>query len=205
MNRSTQPAIQPAWDVFLIGGASGTGKTSVSYDLARHFGVGLTEVDDFQVILEWMTTPEQQPALHFWRTHPAPETLSIQEIIDNRTAIGRVMLPALVAVILNHVESHMPMVLEGDFILPELVAHPAVAGLFQAGRVRATMVYEADQAQILANFLQREPASGPQHMRAAVSWNQGQLLKQQAEQYGIPVLHARPWATAITRLIALAV
>ena len=44
-----------------------------SYRLAQHFGIGITEVDDFQVLLERMTTPEQQPALHFWRTHPAPD------------------------------------------------------------------------------------------------------------------------------------
>jgi uridine kinase len=44
--------------VLLIGGASGSGKTSVSYRLAHHFNVGITEVDDFQVILERMTTPE---------------------------------------------------------------------------------------------------------------------------------------------------
>ena len=31
------------WDVLLVGGASGTGKTGVSYRLAQHFSVGITE------------------------------------------------------------------------------------------------------------------------------------------------------------------
>src|SRR5436190_19804951 len=57
------------WQVLLLGGASGVGKTSVSYRLAQHYGVGLTEVDDFQVVLEAMTSPDQYPELHFWRTH----------------------------------------------------------------------------------------------------------------------------------------
>src|SRR3954468_7813209 len=57
------------WQVLLLGGASGVGKTSVSYRLAQHLGVGLTEVDDFHLILEKMTTPVQMPLLHFWRTH----------------------------------------------------------------------------------------------------------------------------------------
>jgi tRNA A37 N6-isopentenylltransferase MiaA len=39
------------WQVLLLGGPSGAGKTAVSYRLARHFGVGITEVDDFQVVL----------------------------------------------------------------------------------------------------------------------------------------------------------
>ena len=46
----------------MIGGASGVGKTLVSYPLARQFGVGITEVDDFYGVLERMTTPEQQLA-----------------------------------------------------------------------------------------------------------------------------------------------
>lgn len=50
---------QRPWQVLLLGGASGVGKTSVSYRLAQHYGVGLTEVDDFQVVLEGMTTPDQ--------------------------------------------------------------------------------------------------------------------------------------------------
>ena len=36
-----------SWQALLLRGASGVGKTSVSYRLARHYGVGLTEVDDF--------------------------------------------------------------------------------------------------------------------------------------------------------------
>ena len=60
MNRTTGVT-----QVLLIGGASLSGKTSVSYRLANHFNVGITEVDDFQVILERMTTPEQQPELHW--------------------------------------------------------------------------------------------------------------------------------------------
>jgi len=53
------------WQVLLIGGASGVGKTAVSYRVAERYGVGITEVDDFQVLLEAMTTPEQLPVCTF--------------------------------------------------------------------------------------------------------------------------------------------
>jgi 2-phosphoglycerate kinase len=43
--------------VLLLGGASGTGKTAVSYRLARHFDIGITEVDELQIVLEHMNTP----------------------------------------------------------------------------------------------------------------------------------------------------
>src|SRR5215469_7022167 len=116
MNRTT--CVTRPWQVLLIGGASGVGKTSVSYRIARHFGVGITEVDDFQVILERMTTPAEQPVLHYWRTHPEAANLPAEEIVKLTIAVGQVMAPALEAVIINHHESQVPIVLEGDFILP---------------------------------------------------------------------------------------
>lgn len=183
------------WTVLLIGGASGCGKTSVSYDVARHFGVGITEVDDFQIVLKKMTTPEQQPALHFWDTHPSPTTLSPQEIFEQGIEIGRVMTPALQAVIDNHIESQQPIILEGDFIHPELAAQ-------YKEQVRAAFIYEPDESQILANYLRREPESGPQSFRARVSWLKGEWLKREAERLGESVLLSRPWDTLLSRLIA---
>jgi hypothetical protein len=84
-------------------------------------------------------------------------------------ALGNVLLPALAAVIVNHAETHTPLVLEGGFILPALVAHPTIAPLYAAGQVRAVVVHEAEEAQFLTNFLHREPGDGPQHLRALVS------------------------------------
>lgn len=192
-----------SWDVFLLGGASGAGKTSLSYRFARHFDVALTEVDDFQVVLECMTTPQQQPVMHFWRTHPAPHTLPVEEIVARTIAVGKVLLPALAAVIVNHIETQTPVVLEGDYILPALVAHPVIAPIYQAGGMRAVFVHEAEEKTLLTNFLRREPEAGPQYLRSQVSWQYGEWLQQEAERYQIPVLLARPWKTAFDRLLAL--
>src|SRR5260370_818753 len=102
-----------SWLVLLLGGPSGVGKTSVSYRLAQHFRIGITEVDDFQVILERMTTPAEQPVLHYWRTHPEAANLPAEEIVKHTIAVGQVMAPALEAVISNHLDSQVPFVLEG--------------------------------------------------------------------------------------------
>jgi 2-phosphoglycerate kinase len=183
------------WRVLLIGGASGCGKTSVSYDVARHFGVGITGVDDFQVILKKMTSPAQQPALHFWDTHPNRDALTAEEVYEQGIEIGEVMIPALQAVIDNHIEERQPIVLEGDFI------NPALAVPYK-NHVRTVFIYEPDEAQIVANFLSREPESGPQTFRAHVSWLKGEWLKREAERFGQTVLPSRPWDTLLSRLIA---
>jgi len=190
------------WQVLLVGGASGTGKTAISYRLAQYFGIGITEIDDFQVLLERLTTPEQQPVLHFWRTHPAPDQLAATEIMEQGLAVGHVMAPGLEAVIANHLETQTPIVFEGDFIHPALAARKTFSGNPNDGQVRAIFLYEADERQLLTNFSQREPAHGPATKRARVSWLYGQWLKHEAERYGLPVLAARPWDTVFDRILA---
>ena len=149
------------WDVLIIGGASGVGKASVSYRLAHHFGIGITEIDDFQVMLECMTTPEQLPAIHFWRTHPAPLSLPAEVVFDRLLNVGTVLTPGLEAVIANHLRSRAPVVLEGDFVHPALGARSHFRGEAHGGRVRAVFLMEPDERQSVANDLPREPQEGP--------------------------------------------
>ena len=187
--------------MLLIGGASGTGKTSVAFRVAHHFGVGITAIDDFQVILERMTTPEQQPVLHFWRTHADPGALTAEDIMQQGLEVVRAMTPALEAVIADHLDTNVPIVSEGDFIAPALAAQPSFDGQSNGGRVRAVFLYEPDEAQILDNLSRREPEMGIQAKRARVSWLQGQWLVRECGRIGIPALPARPWRTLFRRVL----
>lgn len=190
------------WQVFLLGGPSGTGKTAVSYRLAKHFGTGITEVDDFHALLERMATPEQLPGIAPWKTNTAFEQLSSAEIMTHLLEVGRTMAPGLEAVIGNHLEAQVPVVLEGDFIDPALAAQTSFSGHRNDRRVRAVFLYEPDEQQLLNNYLLREPERGMQTKRAQVSWLHGQWLKQEAERHGIPVVAARPWDSVLERTIA---
>ena len=190
-----------SWDVLLVGGPSGAGKTTVASRVARHFAVGIGAVDDFQIIVEQLTTPDQHPALHFWRTHPDPALLSATEIMEQGLEVARVMAPALEAVIADPLEARAPIVLEGDFLAPSLAAQTCFSDQPNAGRVRAVFLIESDEVQILRNFAEREPAFGPQHKRARVSWLHGQWLAQECARLGVPALSVRPWATLFDRVL----
>lgn len=190
-----------AWQVLLIGGASGVGKTQVSYRLAQHFGVGITEVDDFQVILERMTTPEQQPILHFWRSNPdAARAMSEEQQLEFFISYARVMSAALELVIANHIETRAPVVLEGDFILPELAMRTVYDDIAAAGQVRGLFIYEPDEVQIARNYLVRSGEEQPKRARA--SWRNSEWLRREAERLGVPAMPARPWASVFERAIA---
>lgn len=199
--RESPPHDKRSWDVLLIGGGAGTGKTRVSCRLARHFGVGIAEVDDFHIVLETMTTPEQQPVLHYWKTEPVSRQLSAEQIRELHISVGRVMLPALSAVIANHIETRTPIILEGDYILPELMAQRGDAHSLEVERVRAVFLYEQDERQIVRNFHLREAEAGGQAGRAYVSWLYGEWLKRECERYGLPALLATPWGSLQDRIV----
>ena len=44
------------WTVLFIGGSSGTGKSSIAYEIARFYGVNVLEVDDIHLTVETVTT-----------------------------------------------------------------------------------------------------------------------------------------------------
>jgi 2-phosphoglycerate kinase len=185
--------IKRSWDVLVIGGPSGSGKTSVSYPLARRYGVAICEIDDLCLTAKAMTTPEQQPALHYWDTHPDAAELPPEKIIEHFVELCRALAPAVSAVIDNHLETNMPVVLDGDYALPEFFADASE-------RVRPVFIYEPDEDVILGNLKRREPTWTDCEKRAQVGRLFGQWLKEECERMGLPAVQARPWDTVIDRV-----
>jgi 2-phosphoglycerate kinase len=189
------------WEVLLIGGASGVGKTQVSYRLARHFGVGITEIDDFQVVLERMTDPETYPELHLWRRDPqAFLAMSEDEQLAFMIRYGEIMAEALEYVIANHLEGGPPIVLEGDFLLPVVAVRVTHVDQPAGERVRAIFIVEPEEAQIARNYHARE--GEPQPGRARLSWRYSEWLREEAGRLGVPAVPARPWDTVFERALA---
>src|SRR5688572_31516862 len=100
----------PPWQVFLLGGASGVGKSQISARLAARWSVRLVEVDDFQAVLERVTTPHQYPEIHRWRLHPE-EVLGLDDaaMLAHTCAFAAVMADALEPVIGSHLASGTPV------------------------------------------------------------------------------------------------
>lgn len=63
----------------------------------------------------------QQPMLHYWKTHPEAANLPPERILELHLAVSEVLIPPLVAVVANHIETNTPIVLEGDYIVPALI------------------------------------------------------------------------------------
>lgn len=55
----------------------------------------------------------EQPMLHYWKTHPEAAKLPPERILELHLAVSEVLIPPLVAVVANHIETNTPIVLEG--------------------------------------------------------------------------------------------
>ncbi|CAN5789136.1 hypothetical protein BH23CHL2_BH23CHL2_23640 [soil metagenome] len=189
-----------SWEVLLIGGGAGVGKSRLAFQLARYFEVGLTEVDDFQRVLERMTTPDQFPAVHAFRLDPDGwRAMEDQCKVEAMVAYGQVMSMSLEPVLRNHLDGGIPTIYEGDFLLPSFAARTSYCGHPAEGRVRGIFLYE-DADQISRNFEAREGT--PQPDRARVSQLYSEWLRAEAEQYGQIAVAARPWDTVVKRVVS---
>jgi 2-phosphoglycerate kinase len=193
----------PPWKVLLIGGPSGTGKTRLSYPLARRFAIPIIEVDDIVEALMAMTTAEQQPALHYWATHPEAARLPPDGILKLHLDVAEAVETALAAVVANHLDTDTPVIVEGDYIVPRFAAQTSFRGMPAIGRVVSVFLCEPDEAQLVANFSGREPGDGDQRLRARVSALYGDWLADEAARYGRPVVAPRPWSSLERRVVAV--
>ena len=157
-----QPSVQ--WIVTLVCGASGAGKSCVARPLGARYGVSLAEADDIVTALQAITTPEQQPMLHFWETHPQFRSWAPERIAARHFEVASALRPAYAAVIADHVEFAAPVVFEGDYLLPELAAEAGPA-------VRAVVLDEQDEDQITANYLRREPGGQQATAPGSAPWS----------------------------------
>lgn len=182
------------WDILIIGGASGSGKTSVSRPLSQYYGIDLVRVDDFQCLLEAIISPEMIPTLHYWKIEPNWRNESVEWVVERLKGVGKAWLPGLAAVIKDRLEESIPMILEGDFILPELSAS------CNNPRIKTIFVHEPSREQILQNYLAREGTH--QVHRADISHAFGNWLKERCENQNVPVIESRPWDNLMERVIS---
>lgn len=184
------------WTVLFIGGASGTGKSSLAYDIGKYYGVNVIEVDDLYVAVKAATSKEQFPAIHYWDEGLDWKTIGIEANVDWLQAVSKEMNEILKELVERHLEDQLPVIIEGDFISPEIMIN------FPRPSVQAVFLMEENQNQIIQNYLSREGGE-MQHYRAAVSVAYGRCIAEKCQSLGIGVLEARPWKTALDRAIEI--
>ncbi|MGW1993817.1 hypothetical protein [Embleya sp. NPDC001921] len=192
--------IDTRWDILLLGGASGLGKSRAAAELARESGAFVVEFDDVVGAVQAITDAMTHPGLHHFPRLPDSARLSPDLELQLQIATAIALEPAVVGVVGNRLTVPVPAVVEGDYITPAAAARAIRAGAAAGRSVRAVFLHEDDVAQIVANYADREPELGSQTQRAEVGVRYSRWLADEAGQLGLPVVACRPWHTLTTRI-----
>jgi len=195
--------------VLLIGGPSGVGKSTVAERIGLRCGIPWLSADDVRLALQRsrVTLPERTESLYFFEETSDVRRLPPERLRDGLIAVGEVMSPAIEVVVENHVDQAAPVVIEGDSILPSLLARPPIQLRAIGGWVRTVFVVETDESAILAAITARgrgmiEWSEEEVRTDARAKWLYGRWLAAEAHRYGLPVVKPRPWATLDERILS---
>jgi 2-phosphoglycerate kinase len=195
------------WDVLLIGGISGSGKTTVAKQLGLRLGLPWLQVDDLRLALQWSqaTLPQHTKDLYFFLESRVWQ-LAPEHICTSLIAVGEVLSPAIEIVIENHLDTAAPAILEGDAILPSLLIRPALQKHMHNKQIQAVFLIESEEENIFTNIQKRDRGTAGRtekelRTEARAKWLYGQWLAQEAQRLQIPVLEARPWDSLSDRIL----
>ena len=182
------------WIILFIGGASGTGKSTLAYELSKHYSINVMEIDDIHQIMKVITTAENYPAIHHWETGVNWMEIGVDGNLNWLKNVSKEMIFGIKAIVDRHIEDNVPIILEGDFINPEIILS------FDNEKIKTIFINEMEKEQLLNNYFAREGGE-LQNYRAEISIKYNEWLIKSCEKLGIKYFESRPWNTLLNRVI----
>jgi 2-phosphoglycerate kinase len=194
--------------VLVLLGASGTGKSTAAAAIARRCGNTWMQVDDLRLALQYsrVSLPERTAQLYRFMDDPEIWTRPVAELRRAFIDVAELLAPAVRIVIDSHVATNVPLVIEGDGILPALVEDPVLRPHVASGAVRFCCVRSSGRDELLANMLARDRGMDvgdhdTHRAQAAANEAFGAWLAEESARLGIPVVPSQPFAPLPERIL----
>ena len=191
--------MEKSWTVLLIGGSSGVGKTRLAQQLAEKYGIPHMEADDVRVALRTVTNREAHPELFtFVDNQNYLEDFSEARFIEEHLATATTVWKALSALIDKHIGFGEQVVIEGDSILPALLAGRSREG------IREVFVFDElegiRERQMVRN---RNKKRTPEKMEtnARFSFAYSEVFRNQAKEQAMFAVIASPIESLFSRVV----
>jgi 2-phosphoglycerate kinase len=192
----------PPSTALLLGGDSGTGKSTIAADLARDLQLVHVRLDDLWVVARSLHGPDALPAIHaFVDPHVAlarPTEDALRAFVDVMAALE----PAIATTVRIHLARDEPCVIEG------ICLSPALAARLRDERSRAVFMVEDDPEAIWRTMTRRGDddwlglTSAERTAAVALGRRLDRWLRDECVRYDLPAVPARPWSDAAHRVLA---
>ncbi len=188
---------------YVIGGGAGVGKSTVARALASELDAGWLQLDSIWLALLVSAEPGSQRA----RILDVPAAVRSGRrdgaaLLEQHIAAAALVEQVLPAVFALEGSVHERLVVDGAWLTPGGVARLAGEGI----ELRTAYLLESDATGVQAALDRRAgPGRSPRPsdaVHAQLAHDYGQWLAAQALERGMPVLPARPYATAVSRILA---
>jgi 2-phosphoglycerate kinase len=197
--------------VLLLGGSTGSGKSSLATEVAHRLDVTrILSTDSVRHVMRAMISERLLPSIHrssfeAWRD---PAALGMPGVDPTLAAFRdqvRHVAVAVEAVLERSVQEHLSMILEGVHLVPGLFERFAADPRLQFLHL---VVYVQDEAEHQARFLERGRGArerpGKRYLDnfAAIRGIQTHLV-QRARDTGLPLVENRDFDAAVHRVLGL--
>ncbi len=200
------PSLKP-WQVLVLFGASGTGKSTAARQIASGSGTTWMQVDDLRLALQYsqVTLPTMTDRLYFFESTPDFWARPPDELLQAFIDVATVMAPAVRVVIDSHLATGVPMVIEGDGVLPFLVDDPVLRLWVDSGAIRFCCVAAGSRTELIENMVRRGRGDHlDDHERVAMQATANlafnDWLVEMSRVLRIPVVPSRPFDTLPDRI-----
>lgn len=170
-------------------------------------------LDDLRLAILETVPASASPAVHRFSHEPHLWRRSAA-VTDGFIAVAQEVEMPLSMIVAQALASPdaTPVIMEGDFISPRLMASPytlALArfqGVSHSKRVYGLLLHEQTESEIRRAVVARgrtiEVESAERlETNVRASWSYGNWLRREAERYGVPVLASRPHTSLLERAL----
>ena len=177
--------------VFLIGGAPGSGKTTLGSALAARLGITSLSIDDLMYAAQGVTTPETHPGLHVMKKVPSLEYFtnsSVDQLKADATLQHEATWPLVKQVVWKHATWESAIVIDGWHLRPSRVAQLKLDNVWSGWIVASDKVLEERERKNVGWF---QDSPNPERMLEnflARSLWYNDLIKQQATELQMNIL-----------------